>query len=195
MERCARSREVCTNDVARGATNEVCQLTSAGVGSSHGRPSPGGKSPYLSSRRRARAGCLDEVASSGRSLVSRRARTGRPKRRGSQGHADRLPMAIGRACRDAGVPHISPHDLLPRRISLLYGMPGSWPRSASSSGSAPGSRDGRRNTRVLSTRQKLRLLEEALVYDISLGFRRDHNGPVGSSAVRAARECPCVPHT
>jgi integrase len=29
-------------------------------------------------------------------------------------------MAIGRACRDAGVPHFSPHALRHRRISLLH---------------------------------------------------------------------------
>jgi integrase len=32
--------------------------------------------------------------------------------------ADRLRTAIVRACRDAGVPHFSPHDLRHRRISL-----------------------------------------------------------------------------
>jgi integrase len=34
--------------------------------------------------------------------------------------ADRLRMAIGRACRDAGVPRFSPHALRHRRISLLH---------------------------------------------------------------------------
>ena len=34
------------------------------------------------------------------------------------GSADRLRMAISRACRDAGVPVFSPHDLRHRRISL-----------------------------------------------------------------------------
>jgi integrase len=34
--------------------------------------------------------------------------------------ADRLRMAIGRACRDAGVPHFAPHALRHRRISLLH---------------------------------------------------------------------------
>ena len=29
-------------------------------------------------------------------------------------------MAIGRACRDAGVPHFAPHALRHRRISLLH---------------------------------------------------------------------------
>src|SRR2546421_13097027 len=40
--------------------------------------------------------------------------------------ADRLRMAIGRACRDAGVPHFSPHALRHRRISLLHHQGVSW---------------------------------------------------------------------
>jgi integrase len=40
--------------------------------------------------------------------------------------ADRLRMAIGRACRDAGVPRFSPHDLRHRRISLLHRQGVSW---------------------------------------------------------------------
>lgn len=40
--------------------------------------------------------------------------------------ADRLRMAIGRACRDAGVPHFSPHALRHRRISLLHRHGRSW---------------------------------------------------------------------
>jgi integrase len=40
--------------------------------------------------------------------------------------ADRLRMAIGRACRDAGVPTFSPHDLRHRRISLLHHQGMSW---------------------------------------------------------------------
>jgi integrase len=40
--------------------------------------------------------------------------------------ADRLRMAIGRACRDAGVPHFSPHALRHRRISLLHLQGVSW---------------------------------------------------------------------
>ena len=42
------------------------------------------------------------------------------------GSADRLRMAIGRACRDAGVPSLSPHDLRHRRISLLHHQGVSW---------------------------------------------------------------------
>src|SRR5512133_2573503 len=40
--------------------------------------------------------------------------------------AERLRMAIGRACRDAGVPHFSPHALRHRRISLLHKQGRSW---------------------------------------------------------------------
>jgi integrase len=35
-------------------------------------------------------------------------------------------MAIGRACRDAGVPHFNPHALRHRRISLLHRQGRSW---------------------------------------------------------------------
>jgi integrase len=40
--------------------------------------------------------------------------------------ADRLRTAIHRACRDAGVPAFSPHDLRHRRISLLHRAGESW---------------------------------------------------------------------
>jgi integrase len=40
--------------------------------------------------------------------------------------ADRLRTAIARACRDAGVPVFSPHDLRHRRISLLHKQGFSW---------------------------------------------------------------------
>jgi integrase len=40
--------------------------------------------------------------------------------------ADRLRMAIGRACRDAGVPRFAPHVLRHRRISLLHRLGRSW---------------------------------------------------------------------
>lgn len=42
------------------------------------------------------------------------------------GSADRLRMAIARACRDTGVPTFSPHDLRHRRISLLHHQGVSW---------------------------------------------------------------------
>jgi integrase len=40
--------------------------------------------------------------------------------------ADRLRIAIGRGCRDAGVPRFSPHALRHRRISLLHHQGRSW---------------------------------------------------------------------
>jgi len=40
--------------------------------------------------------------------------------------ADRLRVAIGRACKAAGVPHFSPHALRHRRISLLHRQGSSW---------------------------------------------------------------------
>jgi integrase len=40
--------------------------------------------------------------------------------------ADRLRTAIARACRAAGVPAFSPHDLRHRRISLLHQQGRSW---------------------------------------------------------------------
>ena len=40
--------------------------------------------------------------------------------------ADRLRIAIARVCRDAGLPHFSPHDLRHRRISLWYHQGVSW---------------------------------------------------------------------
>lgn len=40
--------------------------------------------------------------------------------------ADRLRTAIGRACRDSGTPHFSPHALRHRRISLLHRQGVSW---------------------------------------------------------------------
>ena len=42
------------------------------------------------------------------------------------GSADRLRMAIGRACRDAGVPSWSPHHLRHRRICLLHHEGETW---------------------------------------------------------------------
>lgn len=40
--------------------------------------------------------------------------------------ADRLRMAIARACRDAGVTHFGPHDLRHRRISLMHRQGVDW---------------------------------------------------------------------
>ena len=53
---------------------------------------------------------------------------------------ERLRMAIARACRDAGVPAFSPHDLRHRRISLLHRQGIDWARI--------GARVGQRNLAV-----------------------------------------------
>ena len=42
------------------------------------------------------------------------------------GTTDALRVAIARACRDAGVPVFSPHDLRHRRISLLHHHGETW---------------------------------------------------------------------
>ena len=42
------------------------------------------------------------------------------------GNANALRTAIARACRDAGVPVFSPHDLRHRRICLLHQQGRSW---------------------------------------------------------------------
>ncbi len=61
------------------------------------------------------------------SSASRRGRIAIPPLRLSDfGTTDALRVAIGRACRDAGVPVFSPHDLRHRRISLLHHQGESW---------------------------------------------------------------------
>jgi integrase len=40
--------------------------------------------------------------------------------------ADRLPTAIIRACKAAGIPTFTPHDLRHRRISLLHRQRRTW---------------------------------------------------------------------
>ena len=49
---------------------------------------------------------------------------------------DNLRMAVGRACRDAGVPSWSPHDRRHRRISLLHRESESWAEIGAKVGSA-----------------------------------------------------------
>ena len=60
------------------------------------------------------------------------------------GSTDRLRMAIGRACRDAGVPSWSPHDLRHRRISLLHHQGETWAEI--------GAKVGQRNLSVTADR-------------------------------------------
>lgn len=60
-------------------------------------------------------------------LVAREDRT--PDRRVFQGFGgDRFRTALTRACRDAGVPHFSPHAVRHRRVSMMHlaGVP--WAR-------------------------------------------------------------------
>jgi integrase len=67
--------------------------------------------------------------------------------------ADRLRTAIGRACKAAGIPSFSPHDLRHRRISLehLRGEP--WARI--------GERVGQRNLAVTANTYTHVLSDEA----------------------------------
>jgi integrase len=67
------------------------------------------------------------------------------------GSADRLRMAVGRACRDAGVADWSPHDLRHRRISLLHRQGVSW--------ADIGARVGQRNLSVTADRYSHAMLD------------------------------------
>ena len=65
--------------------------------------------------------------------------------------ADNLRMAVGRACRDAGVPSWSPHDLRHRRISLLHWEGESWAEI--------GAKVGQRNLSVTADRYTHAMLD------------------------------------
>jgi integrase len=67
------------------------------------------------------------------------------------GSADNLRMAVGRACRDAGVPTFSPHDLRHRRISLLHHDGERWAEI--------GARVGQRNLSVTADRYTHAMLD------------------------------------
>lgn len=67
------------------------------------------------------------------------------------GSADNLRMAVGRGCRDAGVPRWSPHDLRHRRISLLHRQGESWAEI--------GAKVGQRNLSVTADRYTHAMLE------------------------------------
>jgi integrase len=67
------------------------------------------------------------------------------------GSADNLRMAVGRACRDAGVPTFSPHDLRHRRISLLHHDGETWAEI--------GARVGQRNLSVTADRYTHAMLD------------------------------------
>ena len=67
------------------------------------------------------------------------------------GSADNLRMAVGRACRDAGVASWSPHDLRHRRVSLLHHDGMSWAEI--------GAKVGQRNLSVTADRYTHAMLE------------------------------------
>jgi integrase len=67
------------------------------------------------------------------------------------GSADNLRMAVGRACRDAGIPSWSPHDLRHRRISLLHQQGESWAEI--------GAKVGQRNLSVTADRYTHAMLD------------------------------------
>jgi integrase len=71
------------------------------------------------------------------------------------GNADRLRMAVGRACRDAGVPSWSPHDLRHRRISLLHHQGVSWAEIGAGVGQRNLSVTADRYTHVLMDHREL----------------------------------------
>jgi integrase len=67
------------------------------------------------------------------------------------GTTDRLRVAIDRACRNAGVPDWSPHDLRHRRISLLHRDGQTWAEI--------GAKVGQRNLSVTADRYAHVLLD------------------------------------
>jgi integrase len=81
------------------------------------------------------------------------------------GTTDRLRMAIGRACRNAGVPDWSPHDLRHRRISLLHRNGLTWAEI--------GAKVGQRNLSVTADRYTHVLLDPREVDRASLLPRLD----------------------
>jgi integrase len=84
--------------------------------------------------------------------------------------ADRLRTAIGRACKAAGIPSFSPHDLRHRRISLehLRGEP--WARI--------GEHVGQRNLAVTANTYTHVLSDEAeLDYEVLIRARTTHTPP------------------
>jgi integrase len=66
--------------------------------------------------------------------------------------ADRLRMAIGRGCRDAGVPRFGPHALRHRRVSLLHAQGVSW--------AVIGDRVGQRSKLVTADRYSHAMLDD-----------------------------------
>jgi integrase len=76
--------------------------------------------------------------------------------------ADRLRTAIGRACKAAGVPTLSPHDLRHRRISLLHLSRVPWARIGEHVGQRSLSAIADTYTHVLSDEQEIDYAELAV---------------------------------
>lgn len=89
---------------------------------------------------------------------------------GDEVTADRLRTAIGRACRDSGVPTFSPHALRHRRISLLHRQGESW--------AAIGERMGQRSKLVTADTYTHALIDSReidrakLLVRLSVGYER-----------------------
>lgn len=69
--------------------------------------------------------------------------------------SDRLRTAIGRACKAAGVPSFSPHDLRHRRVSLLHEQGVSWARIGEAVGHGDIVTTARTDTHVLGDAAEL----------------------------------------
>ena len=69
--------------------------------------------------------------------------------------ADRFRTALARACRGAGVPTFSPHDLRHRRVSLLHDQGVSWARIGELVGHGDIVTTARTYTHVLGDRREL----------------------------------------
>jgi integrase len=94
--------------------------------------------------------------------------------------ADRLRTAIGRACRDAGVPRFGPHSLRYRYISLAHKRGESWAEI--------GSRVGQRSRMVTADRYSHALLDYREVdRQKLLGRARTVPTPVPTSRVEMTR--------
>jgi integrase len=93
--------------------------------------------------------------------------------------ADWLRVAIGRACKAAGVPHFSPHALRHRRISLLHRQGSSWAEI--------GERVGQRSRLITADRYTHALLDYREVDRAKLLERvRGVRSPVRSSPLENA---------
>src|SRR5262249_8377559 len=96
------------------------------------------------------------------------------------GSDDRLRMAIWRACRDAGVPSWSPHDLRHRRISLLHHDGETWAEI--------GAKVGQRNLSVTADRYTHAMMDYTEIDRAKLLKRvRQVQAPVIPAAMEIAR--------